>query len=100
MISYFHTDTPLEIDFAALTAKAKTVQLVSQQLLWYDWTRYSSRQQTEMNMGGLTGTVQLDMEGLEAFWPYLWLGQYTHIGKGTSMGLGAYSIKSTSLPIQ
>jgi len=100
MISYFHTDTPLETDFAALTAKAKTVQLVSQQLLWYDWTRYSSRQQTEMNMGGLIGTVQLDMEGLEAFWPYLWLGQYTHIGKGTSMGLGAYSIKSTSLPIQ
>ncbi len=98
MISYFHTDTPLETDFAALTAQARTVQFASQQLKWYDWTRYSSRQQTEMNMGGLIGSVELDMQGLEEFWPYLWLGQWTHVGKGTSMGMGAYSIKPASLP--
>jgi CRISPR/Cas system endoribonuclease Cas6 (RAMP superfamily) len=98
MISYFHTDMPLETDFAALTVKARTVQFSSQQLKWYDWTRYSSRQQTEMNMGGLIGSVHLDMQDLEDFWPYLWLGQWTHVGKGTSMGLGAYSIQSTSLP--
>jgi CRISPR-associated endoribonuclease Cas6 len=100
MISYFHTDNPLEADFAALTTKAKTVQFLSQKLKWYDWTRYSSRQQTKMNMGGLIGTVELDMEGMEDFWPYLWIGQYTHIGKGTSMGMGAYTIQSTSLPKQ
>jgi CRISPR-associated endoribonuclease Cas6 len=98
MISYFHTDTPLETDFAALTAKARTVQFASQQLSWYDWTRYSSRQQTEMNMGGLVGSVHLEMQGLDDFWPYLWLGQWTHAGKGTSMGMGAYTIKPTSLP--
>ncbi|MEQ1531592.1 MAG: CRISPR system precrRNA processing endoribonuclease RAMP protein Cas6, partial [Methylococcales bacterium] len=97
MISYFHTDTPLETDFAALTAQAKTVQFHAQQLHWYDWTRYSSRQKTEMNMGGLLGTAQLDMSGLEAFWPYLWIGQWTHIGKGTSMGMGAYTIQSDKL---
>lgn len=94
MISYFHTDTPLETDFAALTAHARTVQFAAQQLKWHDWTRYSSRQQTEMNMGGLVGSVQLDMQGLEDFWPYLWLGQWTHAGKGTSMGMGAYTIES------
>jgi hypothetical protein len=98
MISYFHTDSPLETDFAALTTKARTVDFASQQLKWYDWTRYSSRQQTEMNMGGLIGTVHLDMQGLEEFWPYLWLGQWTHVGKGTSMGMGAYTIQPTSLP--
>jgi hypothetical protein len=97
MISYFHTDTPLETDFAALTAHSRTVHFTSQQLKWYDWTRYSSRQQTEMNMGGLIGSVQLNMEGLQDFWPYLWLGQWTHAGKGTSMGMGAYSIQLTSL---
>jgi hypothetical protein len=97
MISYFHTDTPLETDFAALAAHARTVQFYSQQLKWFDWTRYSSRQQTEMNMGGLIGNVYLDMQGLEDFWPYLWLGQWTHAGKGTSMGMGAYTIESTSL---
>lgn len=97
MITYFHTDTPLETDFAVLTAQAKNTHFSKQQLSWYDWTRYSSRQQTEMNMGGLVGTLQLDMQGLEKFWPYLWLGQWTHLGKGTSMGLGAYSIQMTSL---
>jgi hypothetical protein len=100
MISYFHTDTPLETDFAALTAKARTVQFTSQQLKWYDWTRYSSRQQTEMNMGGLVGSVHLDMQGLDDFWPYLWLGQWTHAGKGTSMGMGAYTIQPASLSTQ
>lgn len=99
MISYFHTDTPLDTDFAGLTAQAKQVTIAEQQLRWYDWTRYSSRQQTEMNLGGLIGSITLDTSGLEPFWPYLWLGQWTHVGKATSMGLGAYSINTTSLPI-
>ncbi|MDO8940711.1 MAG: CRISPR system precrRNA processing endoribonuclease RAMP protein Cas6 [Methylicorpusculum sp.] len=98
MISYFHTDTLLETDFAGLSGQAKTVEFNQQNLQWFDWTRYSSRQQTEMSMGGLIGTVELDMHNLEAFWPYLWLGQWTHVGKGTSMGMGAYSIKAASLP--
>lgn len=98
MISYFHTDTPLDADFAGLTARAKQVTIADQQLHWYDWTRYSSRQQTEMNLGGMVGTITLDTNELEAFWPYLWLGQWTHVGKATSMGLGAYSINATSLP--
>lgn len=98
MISYFHTDTPLDTDFAGLTAKARTVEFHEPQLHWYDWTRYSSRQQTEMNMGGLLGSIDLNMQGLEEFWPYLWLGQWTHVGKGTSMGMGAYTINPTSLP--
>ncbi len=98
MISYFHTDTPLETDYAGLAAAARNVQISGQNLRWYDWTRYSSRQQTEMQMGGLLGTVSLNMHGLDDFWPYLWLGQWTHVGKGTSMGMGAYTIESASLP--
>jgi len=98
MICYFHTDTPLEVNFAGLAAAARDVQFSAQSLRWYDWTRYSSRQQTEMQMGGLLGTVNLNMQGLGDFWPYLWLGQWTHVGKGTSMGMGAYTIATASLP--
>lgn len=97
LISYFHTDTPLEIDFASLTQLAKKVEWTTKNLEWYDWTRYSSRQETEMNMGGIIGRAKLHMQGLEEFWPYLWLGQWTHVGKGTSMGMGAYTIEYTSL---
>jgi len=92
MLTYFHTDTPLETDFAALMHKARQIEFAGKNLNWYDWTRYSSRQQIEMQLGGVVGTLELDLEELEDFWPYLWLGQWTHAGKATSMGMGRYRI--------
>lgn len=101
MLSYFHTDTPLETDFAGLTHQARAVSFSKAELHWKDWTRYSTRQQTTMEMGGLTGTASLNDCELAAFWPYLWLGQWTHAGKGTSMGLGRYTLEpAASLPKQ
>lgn len=92
LLTAFHTDTPLETDFAALTRLARTIEVTEVKLRWHDWTRYSSRQDTLMQMGGLLGEVTFSGEGLDPFWPYLWLGQWTHVGKGTSMGLGKYRI--------
>lgn len=92
LLTYFHTDTPLETDFIGLTQQAQAIAFLNMALDWQDWTRYSSRQATEMQMGGVVGTLTLEMTGLEDFWPYLWLGQWTHVGKATSMGLGAYRI--------
>ncbi|MDF9391746.1 MULTISPECIES: CRISPR system precrRNA processing endoribonuclease RAMP protein Cas6 [Methylococcus] len=94
MLSYFHTDTPLETDFADLMTQARQVPLKDTELRWYDWTRYSSRQNTAMQMGGLLGSFILDGSRLAPFWPYLWLGQWTHTGKATSMGLGRYRIEA------
>ncbi|MCU0936456.1 MAG: CRISPR system precrRNA processing endoribonuclease RAMP protein Cas6 [Gammaproteobacteria bacterium] len=92
MLTYFHTDTPLETDFAGLTAEARAVEWTERALTWRDWTRYSSRQQTTLQMGGVTGRLAVDLRGHERLWPYLWLGQWTHAGKGTSMGLGRYRV--------
>jgi CRISPR-associated endoribonuclease Cas6 len=97
MLTYFHTDTPLETDFSRLMEEARSIQITGRHLSWHDWTRYSSRQQTKMNMGGLLGTFTLKGD-LQNFWPYLWLGQFTHTGKGTSMGLGGYSIQPAGAP--
>jgi hypothetical protein len=93
LLSYFHTDTPLETDFAGLTQRARTVELLDAKLEWWDWTRYSSRQDQEIAMGGLLGHFSLDGGHLEEFWPYLWLGQWTHAGKAATMGLGRYRIE-------
>ncbi len=98
MLTYFHTDTPLDTDFANLTQRAREKNFSGKQLKWFDWKRYSSRQDAEMSMGGVIGKVTLNMHGLDDFWPYLWLGQWTHVGKATSMGLGQYSLRATSLP--
>lgn len=92
LLSYFHTDTPLETDFRALVAASDAIAWQAADLRWRDWTRYSSRQDTLMQMGGLVGTLTLPAAGLEPFWPYLWLGQWTHLGKAAAMGLGRYRI--------
>jgi hypothetical protein len=63
-------------------------------LHWFDWTRYSSRQQQEMTLGGLLGTWTLhgSPETLAKIWPWLWLGQWLHVGKNATMGLGGYTL--------
>lgn len=65
----------------------------SKELHWVELERHSSRQQRSHKMGGLIGHVDLSLQGLEAFWPALWHGQYLHVGKLTTMGLGAYRIE-------
>ncbi|MDS4021042.1 MAG: CRISPR system precrRNA processing endoribonuclease RAMP protein Cas6, partial [Candidatus Competibacter sp.] len=93
LLTAFHTDDPLETDFVGLTQAARAVELERTRLRWYDWTRYSSCQDALIQMGGLIGEIELDGAGLEPFWPYLWLGQWTHAGKGAVMGLGRYRLE-------
>jgi len=92
LLTYFHTDTPLETDFRALAQTSRRIRWSRRQMEWREWTRYSSRQQERLQMGGLVGEAEIEGRDLEPFWPYLWLGQWTHAGKGTSMGLGRYRI--------
>ena len=65
-----------------------------QHLTWYDWTRYSSRQQQEMTLGGVMGrwTLHGPTETLQTIWPWLWLGQWLHVGKNATMGMGGYRL--------
>ncbi len=94
MLIRCHGETALVTDFADLMRSARAVPIPAQKLRWQDWTRYSSRQNTTMQLGGLVGSFDLAGPDLAPFWPYLWLGQWTHAGKGTSMGLGHYTIEA------
>lgn len=82
---------------------AKTVAQLSatlhdtQDLHWHDWTRYSSRQQQEMTLGGVLGRWTLhahDSATLAAIFPWLWLGQWLHTGKNATMGMGGYTLET------
>jgi len=68
----------------------------SQDLHWFDWTRYSSRQQQEMTLGGVLGnwTLHGAADTLAEIAPWLWLGQWLHVGKNASMGMGGYTLFS------
>lgn len=96
LLSYFHTDTPLETDFTGLVQRARRLDGRDVRLCWLDWQRYSSRQKTALAMGGLVGTFLLDLIEAEAWWPFLWTGQWLHAGKGTSMGLGKYRLEAVA----
>ena len=69
----------------------------TQDLRWHDWTRYSSRQQQAMTLGGVLGRWTLhadDPATLTTLWPWLWLGQWLHVGKNATMGMGAYTLET------
>jgi len=92
LLSYFHCDgASLPVDIKHYVELAKQVRTLCCSLRWRDWQRYSSRQGTRLGMGGLVGTVTYEGE-LDTFLPFLIAGEYVHVGKGTSLGLGKYRL--------
>jgi hypothetical protein len=82
---------PVGADAARLAAAAE--QLTDERRLqWKDWTRFSSRQQREMTLGGVIGEWKLAGD-LRELLPWFWLGQWLHVGKETTMGMGMYSLE-------
>jgi hypothetical protein len=91
LIHEFHGDGPLPLDFTALAAKADGLES-DKQLHWRDWARYSSRQQQKMELGGVVGRWRLTGD-LGPFVPFLHLGQWLHVGKEATFGLGGYRLE-------
>lgn len=87
------------IDFAALMCGADNITICDPVLTWHEQRRWSSRQKREMPTGGLLGhfTLQGDLAPL---WPWLWQGQWLHVGKGTVMGLGRYRLEIERAPLR
>lgn len=91
LISEFHTGRTLDLDFHALAQAAGRINS-SPDLRWCDWQRYSSRQQRKIALGGVVGTWRLGGD-LAPFRPFLILGQWLHVGKNASFGLGQYRLE-------
>jgi CRISPR-associated endoribonuclease Cas6 len=94
LLSYFHCGEELDLDFKGLIEGSREVKVQQENLSWFDWERYSNRQETKMKMGGFIGSITFEGD-LEKFMSFLLLGEYIHVGKGTSFGLGKYEIRRT-----
>jgi hypothetical protein len=92
-LALLYGGVPEAFDWRRDGVAADDLTLAEARLGWHDWTRYSSRQRTEMQMGGLLGELVISGPGLAVVWPALWLGQWTHVGKGTAFGLGSYRLQ-------
>jgi hypothetical protein len=90
LLSELHAAQALDLDFRDLAHRAEAVT-DTRDLHWRDWGRYSSRQQREMKFGGVIGRWVLAGE-LAPFWPFLYWGQWLHVGKEATFGLGQYRL--------
>ena len=89
----FHCGQEVELPAGPLLDVAETVRLTGRNTRWYDWERYSKRQDKRMKLGGLLGEVTYRGD-LAEFLPLLVLGSWVNLGKGTSFGLGRYRLET------
>ena len=93
LVQYFHGNgQPSAFDFKGLIEKAKEVKTVERDLRWYDWERYSGRQERRINMGGFVGEITFE-GNFAPFMPLVKAGEILHVGKGTTFGLGRYEVR-------
>lgn len=91
-LTYFHCGNVFDRDHRELLEMSKSVEITKKDLQWREWVRYSTRQKVDMKIGGIVGSF--DIKGpLRPFLPFLKIGEYIHIGKLTSMGLGQFKIE-------
>jgi len=90
-LNYFHCRGSLMEDPGALIRAASAVRTEQSSLRWEAWERYSSRQSRRVPMGGYVGRVSF-CGPLQPFWPWLALGEWVHVGKGATFGLGRYRL--------
>ncbi|MBF0214041.1 MAG: CRISPR system precrRNA processing endoribonuclease RAMP protein Cas6 [Magnetococcales bacterium] len=85
-----HGAEVMRANYAELARQASLIDARGR-LAWRDWTRRSARQQQTMSLGGVVG-VWTFTGPLELFWSYLYLGQWLHLGKNATFGLGHYRL--------
>lgn len=92
LVVQFHLGSVIDIDVHRINLLADTVD-DERRLSWQDWSRYSTRQEQKINLGGVQGHWLLREVPVELL-PFVYLGQWLHVGKETSFGLGRYQIIS------
>jgi len=95
LLSYFHNGgDPSGWNFKGMIERAEEVNVAKKGLRWHDWERYSARQETRMKMGGFVGEISFEGD-IGPFMPLIRAGEVLHVGKGTSFGLGKYTVLRT-----
>ena len=89
LLGRVHGQGPLEIDYKSWLDLASEVDVIPEQtsLSWQEWERYSNRQNTKLQMGGIIGQV-IYQGHLKPFLPFFEMASIVHVGKATVFGLG------------
>jgi len=90
-LSYFYCGETIDIDFKALGEQAEKIKETFIRSTWEERSR-STRRRTKHDLSGFVGTVTY-RGNFKPFMPFLLLGQYVHVGKGTVFGNGWYKVE-------
>jgi CRISPR-associated endoribonuclease Cas6 len=92
LLQYFYTDKQLHADFKQLKTLSHALIVLDSQLSGQAQQRYSATHRKMLDVSGVLGSLELNLQGMEALWPYLYLGQWLNVGKNASMGFGRYQL--------
>lgn len=87
LLSEHFGDGKPALDYPGLVARAEAITTADSKLRWIEWRRYSNRQDRDMLLGGLMGTITYE-GNLNEFIPLIHFCQKVHVGKATTFGLG------------
>jgi hypothetical protein len=91
LLTYHGSGEP-QLDYKGLVHRAMDVQVMESSIRWFDWRRYSNRQEQAMFMGGMVGEVTYADVPSE-YLPILSFCQEVHLGKQTTFGLGKITVE-------
>jgi CRISPR/Cas system endoribonuclease Cas6 (RAMP superfamily) len=74
--------------------QAASVEQTLADCRWTDIQRYSSKQKTAMQLGGITGRIAYRGDDLTSFLPLFKYCETTHLGKQTTFGLGRIRVET------
>lgn len=93
LLQYFYdNENFVEFNTKNLFDKSKKIIIIGKNIEWVDWGRFSKRQGFYMKLGGVLGEIKYK-GNFNDFSEILRIGEYIHIGKNCSFGLGRYKIK-------
>jgi hypothetical protein len=90
LISYYHCDKKLDIDFKGIIQDSKKIVKTISELSFYNWERIGSKTKKVIYMGGYIGNLEYYGD-LTKMMPVIKLCEVLHIEKGCSFGKGKYT---------
>jgi hypothetical protein len=97
LLRYFHcggSEEPVSSDFVEA---ARAAHCRCADFRWIDAKRYSTRQDRDVPIGGAIGRLECKGD-LGLLRPLLLLGQYVHVGKNATFGLGKFILQEGPRP--
>jgi CRISPR-associated endoribonuclease Cas6 len=84
-LAYYYGGEEAELDYKWLAEQSRLVECVAADVRWVEWGNKWS---------GLIGTATFTGD-MSEYRPFLLAGEYLHVGKGASFGLGSFLINKT-----